>query len=80
MLRSFIILLRLCFLSVNSSKNVKYNFSAFFFLPKGCLILISPIESKKLPKGKTDELILFGEFSTAFHEDSDKLSNEFSFT
>ena len=80
MLRSFIILFRSCFLSVNSSKNVKYNFSAFFFLPKGCLILISPIESKKPPKGKTDELILFGEFSTDFHEDSEILSNDFNFT
>ena len=63
-----------------SEKNVKYNFSAFFFLPKGCLILISPIESKKPPKGKTDEFILFGEFSTAFQEDSEILSNDFSFT
>ena len=38
------------------------------------------MESKKPPKGKTDELILFGEFSTDFHEDSEILSNDFNFT
>ena len=40
----------------------------------------NPIESKKPPKGKTDELILFGEFSTDFHEDSEIFSSEFNLT